>query len=47
MPVYLHLASLILDKAAVASKYAGGINADDVDKHRARGIELLYAIRSL
>ncbi len=25
MPVYLHLANLIVDKAAVAHKYAGGI----------------------
>jgi hypothetical protein len=47
MPVYLHLANLIVDKAAVARKYAGGMNADDAVEHRARGIELFSAIRSV
>jgi hypothetical protein len=47
MPVYLHLANLIVDKAAVARKYAGGINPDDIDDHGAGGIELFLAIRSM
>ncbi len=31
MPVYLHLANLIVDKAAVARKYAGGIEQFRLD----------------
>jgi hypothetical protein len=31
MPVYLHLANLIVDKAAVAQKYAGGIEQFRLD----------------
>jgi hypothetical protein len=31
MPVYLHLASLILDKAAVASKYTGEVEQFRLD----------------
>ncbi len=33
MPVYLHLANLIVDKAAVARKYAGGIEQFRLDYH--------------
>jgi hypothetical protein len=47
IPVYLHLANLIATKAAVARKYAGGMNPDDADEHRAIGIELFLAIRSM
>jgi hypothetical protein len=47
MPVYLHLASLIVAKAAVARKYVGVMNADYFDEHRARVTELLSAIRSM
>lgn len=37
-PANVNLANLIVDKAAVTLKYAGGMNADDVVGHRAGGI---------
>jgi hypothetical protein len=47
MPVYLHLASLMVSKAAIARKYARGMNAEAVDEYRARGFELLLPKKSV
>jgi hypothetical protein len=39
--------TILVEKAAVSRKYAGGVNAKAVDGHRDRVTELVSAIRSL